>query len=73
MKKSSPFSLRLGHARVLTSHRDVIHYAHAASLLHEHGVFLFAKLFLLRLFCPKENADEVNAECRVQNAELWSR
>ena len=25
-------SLRLGHARVLTSHRDVIHYAHAASL-----------------------------------------
>ena len=25
-------SLRLGHARVLTSHRDVIHCAHAASL-----------------------------------------
>ena len=24
--------LRFGHARVLTSHRDVIHYAHAASL-----------------------------------------
>ena len=25
-------SLRLGHTRVLTSHRDVIHYARAASL-----------------------------------------
>ena len=26
------FSLRLGHTRVLTSHRDVIHYARVASL-----------------------------------------
>ena len=30
-----PVSLRLGHARVLTSHRDVIHCAHAASLPHK--------------------------------------
>ena len=31
-KRVVEFSLRLGHARVLTSHRDVIHFAHAASL-----------------------------------------
>ena len=30
-------SLRLGHARVLTTHRVVIHYAHAASLPHGEG------------------------------------
>ena len=28
----TPVSLRLGHARVLTVHRTVIHYARAASL-----------------------------------------
>ena len=28
------FSLRLGHARVLTVHRTVIHFARAASLRH---------------------------------------
>ena len=31
-KRDEQFSLRLGHTRVLTSHRDVIHYARAASL-----------------------------------------
>ena len=31
-ERTVEFSLRLGRVRVLTSHRDVIHYAHAASL-----------------------------------------
>ena len=35
-----PVSLRLGHTRVLTSHRDVIHCARAASLPTGEG-FLF--------------------------------
>ena len=33
-----PVSLRLGHARVLTVHRTVIHYAHAASLPEGRGL-----------------------------------
>ena len=33
----TPVSLRLGHARVLTTHRVVIHYARAASLPQGEG------------------------------------
>jgi len=35
--RRATISLRLGHARVLTPHRGVIHSAHAASLLPEEG------------------------------------
>ena len=35
--RDPPVSLRLGHVRVLTTHRVVIHYAHAASLPRGEG------------------------------------
>ena len=58
------FSLRLGHARVLTPHRGVIHYAHAASLplggsLREMMLFLFADL-LRKFICFLRVAEDVD-------------
>ena len=41
------FSLRLGHARVLTVHRTVIHYARAAPLRHPLPKPLHSSLFTL--------------------------
>ena len=43
-----PVSLRLGHARVLTVHRTVIHYAHAASLPEGRGLRFLQTHYSLR-------------------------
>ena len=45
-KRTVGFSLRLGHARVLTSHRDVIHCARAASLRRSLQSYLKFIIFL---------------------------
>ena len=49
--REEQFSLRLGHTRVLTSHRDVIHYARVASLppLQKMGTFAVCVALGVRL------------------------
>ena len=47
MERTVEFSLRLGHARVLTSHRDVIHCARAASLRRSLHAYLNVIIDLL--------------------------
>ena len=44
---AGPFSLRLGHARVLTCHRHVIHYPRTASLPKGDGFFARVRLACL--------------------------
>ena len=54
--REEQFSLRLGHARVLTPHRGVIHYARAASLPPLQGLCVFSLCCGRSLFSGRRGA-----------------
>ena len=62
--RAPPVSLRLGHARVLTTHRVVIHCAHAAPLPLEKANVEY------RLATPERSGENSNQTCRDRRPRL---